>query len=81
MQNRSFVRLQDVSLSYNFDQRWTKKLGVSNLRLFISGQNLLTFTGWDGWDPEAGIGFTTDSYPVMRTYAFGIDLTFLQIEL
>lgn len=76
MQNRSFVRLQDVSLSYNFDQRWTKKLGVSNLRLFISGQNLLTFTGWDGWDPEAGIGFTTDSYPVMRTYAFGIDLTF-----
>lgn len=76
MQNRSFVRLQDVSLSYNFNQQWTQKFGVNNLRLFVSGQNLLTFTGWDGWDPEAGIGFTTDSHPVMRTFAFGIDLTF-----
>lgn len=76
VQKRSFVRLQDVSLGYTFDKRLTKRLGIENLRLFMSGQNLLTLTGWDGWDPEANLGISSTAYPVMRTYAFGIDLTF-----
>ena len=76
VQQRSFVRLQDASLGYTLEQKFIKKLGIDNLRLFMSGQNLLTFTGWDGWDPEVGLGIASTAYPVMRTYSLGIDITF-----
>lgn len=76
IQDRSFVRLQDVSLSYTLEKKWINKIGLNDLRLFVSGQNLLTFTKWDGWDPEIGLGATSTDNPVMRTFAFGIDVTF-----
>ena len=33
----------------------------------------MTFTGWDGWDPEVGLGIASTAYPVMRTYSLGIE--------
>src|SRR5690606_27886772 len=50
--SRSFVRLQDVSLSYNLDNTISEAIGIGNMKIFVSGKNLLTFTDWDGWDPE-----------------------------
>ena len=75
-QQRNFVRLQDLSLTYDLDKRFAKKIGAKNLALSISGKNLLTFTNWIGWDPELGVGAGHSSRPVMRSYSFGIDLTF-----
>ncbi len=49
---RSFVRLQDVTLSYTVPQTFLKKLNISRLSLYVTGKNLLTITDWDGWDPE-----------------------------
>lgn len=49
---RSFIRLQDVTLSYSVPQSFLKKFNISRLNLFITGKNLLTITDWDGWDPE-----------------------------
>lgn len=75
-QQRSFVRLQDLSLSYTLGKKLAKRIGAENLAVSISGKNLLTFTKWIGWDPELGVGAGHSSRPVMRSYSFGIDLTF-----
>ena len=61
---------------YKAHLRFAKKIGAKNLALSISGKNLLTFTDWVGWDPELGVGAGHSSRPVIRSYSFGIDLTF-----
>ncbi len=68
-ETRSFVRLQDASLSYNLPRSIINKLNISRWRVYVSGRNMLTFTKWSGWDPESG------NTPMPRVYSFGIDLT------
>ncbi len=76
LQSRSFVRLQDVTLSYNFRGQKIKDFGISGLKLFLSGKNLLTFTKWDGDDPETGAGVGSGTYPVISSITFGANLNF-----
>ncbi|XOV94300.1 MAG: SusC/RagA family TonB-linked outer membrane protein [Bacteroidota bacterium] len=71
---RSFVRLRNVSLSYNMGADVIKF--VRNIRITLSGRNLLTFTKWNGWDPETGQGINTGGRPIMEAYTVGIDVTF-----
>ncbi len=73
---RNFIRLQDVSLSYNFDSHLLKRISISNLRLYLSGKNLFTLTKWRGWDPETGEAITRNGRPVLRSYTFGINVNF-----
>lgn len=79
VQSYAFVRLQDLSLSYNFRQAWVKKVGISNLKVYMACKNLFTLTGWDGGDPEVqqtlGTGYSY-GYPLSRTVSFGLNLTF-----
>lgn len=76
-QSRSFVRLQDVSLGYNFTGKAIQRLKMQSLNLFVSGRNLVTWTNWDGWDPETpGQGLTNDGRPVLRAYSVGVNVTF-----
>lgn len=56
--DRSFIRLQDISLAYTVPQTLVDKLGMQGLKVFVSGKNLLTFTDWEGWDPETGQGLS-----------------------
>jgi len=74
LEDRSFVRLQDVILSYTFDDGLIKKWGLGSLRVYGSGKNLYTWTDWTGYDPENGT--TINHTPMLRTYTFGIDLKF-----
>jgi TonB-linked SusC/RagA family outer membrane protein len=74
--NRDFVRLQDISLSYNFPKKLMGDIGLSSLRLFVSGKNLITWTDWKGWDPETGQGLTDDGRPVLKGYSMGLNVTF-----
>ncbi|MBJ2176064.1 TonB-dependent receptor [Aureibaculum sp. A20] len=74
--DRSFVRLQDVSLAYNVPKSVLGKWSIDNLKLFVSGKNLHTWTKWGGIDPETGAGYSPGSYPVMRSYTIGLNLTF-----
>jgi TonB-linked SusC/RagA family outer membrane protein len=76
MQQRSFVRLQDVSLSYQFDSHQLKKLGLGSAKLYISGKNLYTWTKWKGWDPETGQGLISNGRPVMKDLSLGLDISF-----
>jgi hypothetical protein len=73
---RSFVRLQDLNLSYTFDRSILNKINMRNLRLFFNGKNLLTLTKWNGWDPETGANINTGGRPVLRGYTFGLEVKF-----
>lgn len=78
----SYIRLKNVSLSYNFN---VKKLKfINRLQVFVSGSNLLTLTNYKGYDPEvssdAGSAMTPSvdfgTYPVTRTFSAGLNITF-----
>lgn len=73
---RNFVRLQDVTLSYNVPKSFLQKFNINRLKLYVTGKNLLTFTDWDGWDPESGAGLSVNSYPVMKSYSIGLNVEF-----
>lgn len=84
--SRSFVRLQELSLGYNIPKKFLKKIHVNRAKVFLSATNLLTITGWDGWDPEAnqGITYSLDAttegdgagYPLMKSYTIGLNFEF-----
>ena len=82
---RNFIRLQDVSLAYNFGPGFLEKLKLNTLKVYLSGKNLLTLTQWEGWDPETGVDYEGDpvsgvgivaGIPVMRSYAIGLNVEF-----
>jgi hypothetical protein len=80
-ESRSFIRLQDVSLSYNLPAKVLNKLKAQAVNVFVSGKNLATWTNWEGWDPEALVrdapnGLRLDGRPVMRSIALGIHITY-----
>ncbi len=75
-QQRSFVRLQDVSLSYTVPKAFLNKIGFSYAKIFITGNNLLTLTKWDGWDPETGSGMDYGAYPVLKSFSAGLNIEF-----
>jgi TonB-dependent starch-binding outer membrane protein SusC len=66
----SYIRLKNVSLSYDLPQNWTGQL---QCRLYVEGQNLLTFTPYTGTDPEFK---TTGFLPPLRMLSAGVQLTF-----
>tara|TARA_R110000764_G_scaffold94060_4_gene177765 strand:- start:7158 stop:10337 length:3180 start_codon:yes stop_codon:yes gene_type:complete len=72
---RSFIRIQNVSLSYAFPKQVKDALGVGNLKLFISGENLATWTKWKGLDPETGQGFAP-GVPLLKSYTMGLNVEF-----
>lgn len=76
VKDRSFVRLQDVNLSYTVSKEVLDKtfLAGLGLRLYISGKNLYTWTKWTGYDPENATSIR--DYPMLRTYTLGVDLNF-----
>lgn len=80
--SRSFVRLQDASLSYTLPAGILNKLKAQAISVYVSGKNLATWTNWEGWDPEglnaSGVvqGMITDGRPVLRGITIGAHLTF-----
>lgn len=76
LQDRTFVRLQDITLSYNFRFRRLSELGVSKLMAYVSGKNLLTVTNWVGDDPETGSSVLSTTMPVAKSVNFGVKLSF-----
>ncbi len=83
IEDGSFLRLDNVTLSYNFDLHNTF---LSNARVYVSGQNLFVITGYSGLDPEvnsevsgtgvAPLGIDYLSYPKARTFSLGATISF-----
>lgn len=76
LQSRGFVRIQDITLSYTFNQPWIKMANISSLRLFFAAKNVATFTNWDGGDPETGARYLENTFPVVSTYSIGANISF-----
>ena len=74
---REFVRLQDVALSYTLPASLLSKARISSLKVFASGKNLLTFSNWEGLDPETATTYAwVNSFPVFKIFTFGINASF-----
>lgn len=82
IESGSYLRIQNIMLSYNLNFPGIKKF-VSNASVYCSIQNLHTFTNYSGWDPDVSstssntsYGVDKASYPVPRSYTFGLNVTF-----
>lgn len=67
--NSSFLRVQDVTLSYNLPLEFADRINLGGARIFLSARNPLTFSNWPGWDPESGLN------PMPKIYTFGLDIS------
>ena len=90
VEDGSFLRLKNLQIGYTIPAKYTQKSGIDKLRLYVSGQNLLTFTDYKGYDPEIGdltqdaandvrslgIGVDLGNYPQPRLFYFGVNVTF-----
>lgn len=75
LKNGKYLRLKTMELAYNMPERWFKRYGVSNMRLYALGFNLLTFSPFKLWDVELGDGRGT-VYPQHKTVSLGLDIRF-----
>ena len=85
-ENRSFLRLQDITLSYDLPREWMQKIRIDGINVYVSAKNLLTITGWHGWDPEPNMTYSDingqsrttgscyDNRPVMKSVTLGINI-------
>jgi hypothetical protein len=82
VEDGSFIRLKTVNLGYKFNTSLIKKMKLNGLRLYMSAQNLHTFTNYQGLDPEVDAfrsaltpGLDYSAYPRAKTITFGLDIT------
>lgn len=86
IEDGSYLRIKNISIGYTFPKEWIRKWGLSNLRVSANIQNLITFTSYDGYDPEIGastsdmngyvFGMDNGRYPSPTTYSFGLNVSF-----
>lgn len=75
LKDASYVRLKNLEIGYNLPTKITKKLKISNARIYLNGQNLFTWDKLKYWDPESLQGRLV-LHPVMKVYNVGISMTF-----
>lgn len=88
LEDGSYIRLRNVTLAYNLPEKINQKLKVSNVRLFVSGDNLVTLTKFSGRDPEVSTlndpdgnngpsnGVSGTKYPISKKILFGVNVSF-----
>lgn len=84
VEDGSYLRIKDISLSYNFSGKWMDKIGISKIQPYFTASNVYTFTKYKGFDPEvnqwgnsgAVQGIDWGTYPQCRSYVFGLNVTF-----
>lgn len=77
VENGSYLRLKNITLSYTFPKQWLQKTQIENARLSLSCENVATITGYSGFDPEVGInGIDQNRYPISRTFSLGLNFNF-----
>lgn len=84
LEDGSFFRIKNISLGYNLPQEKLKKIMISNCRVYVTTDNLLTITKFSGMDPEVSLqtsdyslaGLYSDNYPISRQFLIGIEIGF-----
>jgi hypothetical protein len=84
VEDGSYLRIKTATLGYTIPRQWMQRVKLSSARVYVTGQNLFTFTKYTGFDPEiatnggnfsatSGVDFSV--YPLTRTISFGVNLT------
>lgn len=87
IEDASYLRLQNLTIGFSLPKRWLSKINIEMFRVYFTGANLFCLTGYSelnpdiNTDPDGVNGFPTpnydyNAYPKMRTYTFGLNLTF-----
>jgi TonB-linked SusC/RagA family outer membrane protein len=77
IEDGSYLRIKNIILGYNLPNRWIKRWGMQQARVYCSGTNIYTLTNYKGVDPEVGTdGIDNGLYPVTRTFSLGVNITF-----
>ena len=84
IEDGSYLRIQNISLTYNLPEKWAKKAFMQSARVYFNVQNVYTFTKYSGYDPEIGAynqssllqNIDRGRYPTPRTYTIGLNLSF-----
>ncbi|MFW6389010.1 MAG: SusC/RagA family TonB-linked outer membrane protein [Marinilabiliaceae bacterium] len=84
IEDGSFLRVQNISLSYTLPRRWVERVFMENVKVYTNLKNVHTFTEYSGYDPEVGSyeqdalmsGIDNARYPSPTIYTFGVNLTF-----
>lgn len=84
IEDGSFLRIRNITLSYDLPRKWLDVIKMQSCKVFVSADNLFTFTKFSGTDPEVTLqrsswslaGLYTESYPVSRQFLFGFDIKF-----
>ncbi len=76
VEDASYLRMKNITLSYTLPSSWLKAIRMKDVTFHFTGRNLLTFTGFTGYDPEPQINVIKFAYPNTRQYEFGVEVTF-----
>lgn len=82
VEDGSFIRLKNITLSYTLDNDLLKRIGIKGCRVYVTGENLYTWTKYSGFDPEVASysqllpGIDNIAYPRSRTFTFGCNVKF-----
>ncbi|MCO5267061.1 MAG: TonB-dependent receptor [Lentimicrobium sp.] len=83
VEDGTYLRVKNVTLSYDFQNEVLRKMQINHLNVFVSAQNLLTFTKYTGYDPEVSVstnptslGVDAGTYPNVRGFTFGLNVAF-----
>ena len=84
LEDGSYVRIKVISLSYNLPSKWMSAIKIDNARIYVTGENLFTFTDYTGFDPEVNrfgfdntrMGYDYGGYPSSKTYIIGLNINF-----
>ena len=84
LEDGSYVRIKAITLSYNLPARWMTAIKMSSARVYFTGENLITFTKYTGFDPEVNrfgfdntrMGYDYGGYPSAKTYIIGVNVNF-----
>ena len=84
LEDGSYLRIQNITLSYNLPRKWISKIGLRSMKVYGTLQNLYTWTAYTGYDPEIGAynqsaamqNYDMGRYPTPRMYILGINIGF-----
>lgn len=83
LEDGSYLRLNNITLGYTLPKQWVKNAHISNARIYCTMNNIHTFTGYEGYDPEVSAsssaltpGIDNSSYPRSKSWVVGLNLTF-----
>ncbi|QHS63314.1 SusC/RagA family TonB-linked outer membrane protein [Chitinophaga agri] len=84
VENGSYIRINNITLGYNLPKELLRRIGMNNIRVYLTANNVATITGYTGYDPDANTrradpttaGVDYAAYPRARTYVMGLNVNF-----